>query len=325
MCNVNMKLKKIITVSPRGFCAGVTRSIEVVEDCLEIFGAPIYIKHAIVHNKTVIEDLEKKGAIIVEEVRDIPRGAVVVFSAHGSPPEHYKQARERDLKIIDATCPLVTKVHMEIIKYAKENKNIVYIGHKKHVEGIGVVGEAKKFGINVPIIENIEDVLNLDYPEGEEIAILTQTTLNVNEVNKIINAIKNKYSKVLEPQTKDICYATTNRQEAIKALSKKSDIIIVIGSKTSSNSNKLVSVARESGTKAYLIDSVEEFDFDWLDENDEVLGLSAGASAPEYRVQEVIDYFSDNFGVKHEKSQILSENMVFTEPIELTKAKNDKK
>ncbi len=316
-----MTIKEIITVAPRGFCAGVTRSIDAVKECVKIFGAPIYTKHAIVHNKTVISDLEKLGVVTVETVDEIPRGSIAVFSAHGSPPEHFEQARERDIKVIDATCPLVTKVHIEIVRYANEGKNIVYVGHKKHVEGIGVVGEAKKRGVFVPIIDTVEDVeKELEYNQNEELVILTQTTLSINEARKIINAIKKKYKNAIEPPAKDICYATTNRQEAIKELAKEVDIIIVVGSKTSSNSNKLVEVAKDNGVDAYLVDSVEEIQNEWLDEKAK-LGLSAGASAPEYKVQEIINHFKKSFGVNHKKLQVQGEKMKFTEPAELIKAR----
>ena len=317
-------IREIITVSPRGFCAGVTRSIEAVKECVRIFGAPIYTKHAIVHNKTVVSDLKSLGVITVESVDEIPEGSVAVFSAHGSPPEHFEKARERNIKVIDATCPLVTKVHIEIIKYAKEGKNIVYVGHKKHVEGLGVVGEAKKLGVSVPIIDTVKDVENeLSFDKDKELVILTQTTLSIEEAQKVIKAIKKKYKNTIEPPAKDICYATTNRQEAIKKLAKESDVVIVVGSKTSSNSNKLVSVAKESGVDAYLVDTLSEIEDAWLSDKQK-LGLSAGASAPEYKVEEIIDYFV-NLGASHTKLEASKENMEFTEPIELIKIKNNLK
>ncbi len=317
-------IREIITVSPRGFCAGVTRSIEAVKECVRIFGAPIYTKHAIVHNKTVVSDLKSLGVITVESVEEIPEGSVAVFSAHGSPPEHFEKARERNIKVIDATCPLVTKVHIEIIKYAKEGKNIVYVGHKKHVEGLGVVGEAKKLGVSVPIIDTVKDVENeLSFDKDKELVILTQTTLSIEEAQKVIKAIKKKYKNTIEPPAKDICYATTNRQEAIKKLAKESDVVIVVGSKTSSNSNKLVSVAKESGVDAYLVDTLSEIEDTWL-RGKQKLGLSAGASAPEHKVEEIIDYFV-NLGASYTKLETSEENMEFTEPIELIKIKNNLK
>lgn len=319
---MSINIDKIITVSPRGFCAGVARSIKVVEDCLEIFGAPIYIKHAIVHNKTVIADLEAKGAVIVEDVADIPEGSVAVFSAHGSPPEHFEQARKRDITVIDATCPLVTKVHIEIARYARDGKNIVYIGHHGHVEGLGVLGEAEKMGIAVPLIDSVDEVENLSYPESEDIVILTQTTLSIEETKKIICAIKEKYPQTIEPPAQDICYATTNRQGAIKKLVAQVDVVLIVGSQTSSNSNRLVEVARDAGVNAYLLDSVEEIDEKWFAKKNNV-GLSAGASAPEYKVQEIIAYFVDQ-GAQHTDLEAAQEHMTFTEPAELTKAREQK-
>lgn len=316
-----MKIEKIITVSPRGFCAGVARSISVVEDCLAIFGAPIYIKHAIVHNKTVVADLEAKGAVIVEDVSEIPEGSTAVFSAHGSPPGHFEAARKRGIKVIDATCPLVTKVHIEMIRYTQDGKNIVYIGHHGHVEGLGVLGEAKKLGIDVPLIDSVEEVETLAFPLESEVVILTQTTLSVEETKKIISAIKKKFKSAIEPPAQDICYATTNRQGAIKKLAQEVDFVLIVGSQTSSNSNRLVEVAREEGKDAYLLDTVEDIDQMWL-ENKKVVGLSAGASAPEHKVQEIIAYFTGK-GAIHEDLKAAEENMTFAEPVELTQARND--
>lgn len=316
---MSMNINKIITVSPRGFCAGVARSIKVVEDCLEIFGAPIYIKHAIVHNKTVVADLEAKGAVIVEDVSEIPEGAVAVFSAHGSPPEHFEQARARNINVIDATCPLVTKVHIEMVQYTKEGKNIVYIGHHGHVEGLGVLGEAEKMGITVPLIDSVSEVEELPYMQDSEVVILTQTTLSVEETNKIIVAIKKRYARTLEPPAHDICYATTNRQGAIKKLAVQVDVVLIVGSQTSSNSNRLVEVAREMGIDAYLVDSVEEIKDQWF-RGKKVVGLSAGASAPEHKVQEIVEHFILQ-GATHEEYEAAEENMTFTEPKELTEAR----
>ncbi|PID51990.1 MAG: 4-hydroxy-3-methylbut-2-enyl diphosphate reductase [Candidatus Moraniibacteriota bacterium] len=316
-----MAIKEIVTVAPRGFCAGVARSIKVVEDCLEIFGAPVYIKHAIVHNKTVVADLEAKGAITVESVSDIPDGAVAVFSAHGSPPEHFAQARARGIRFIDATCPLVTKVHMEMIKFLKEKYHVIYVGHKGHVEGLGVIGEAEKFGKSIPVVETVEDVQALEYGTEEKIAFLTQTTLSIDETEAIINALKKKFPHIVGPPAKDICYATTNRQEAIRALAKEVDVIFVVGSKTSSNSNRLVEVAKTSGCDTYLIDTVEEIQSEWIKDAERV-GISAGASAPEYKVQEIITTFTKK-GVAHRLLTVTEENMQFTEPIELMRVRKE--
>jgi 4-hydroxy-3-methylbut-2-enyl diphosphate reductase len=318
-----MSIEKVLTVSPRGFCAGVTRSIQVVEDCLKIFGAPIYVKHSIVHNKSVVADLEKKGAITVERVAEIPVGAVAIFSAHGSPPEHFAEAKERNIQVIDATCPLVTKVHLEIIRYIQDGFKVVYIGHRGHIEGVGVVGEVLKFNVEVPIIDKVEEVADLSFSENDKIAILTQTTLNIEKTNVIIQAIKEKFSQVVEPPAEDICYATTNRQHAVKQLARQVDLILVVGSKASSNSNRLAEVAKEGGASAvYLIDEVGEIKEDWL-VGHKSIGVTSGASAPEYRVQEIIDYFVQ-LGAEHQKIAFQEENLDFTEPIELMKIKKER-
>lgn len=310
-------VKEVVTVAPRGFCAGVARSIKVVEDCLDLFGAPVYIKHAIVHNKTVVADLEKKGAITVESVLEIPEGAVAVFSAHGSPPEHFEEAKKRGIRVIDATCPLVTKVHMEMIKFLESGYSVVYIGHKGHVEGLGVIGEAERFGKTIPVVESVADIEGLSYEKDEKIAFLTQTTLSIDETEDIIDALKKKFPHIIEPPAKDICYATTNRQGAIHALADEVDVIFVVGSKTSSNSNRLVEVAQSAGCKAHLIDTVEEIESDWISDVERV-GVSAGASAPEYKVQEIVDLFVSR-GAKHRSLVVTEENMQFTGPIELMK------
>jgi len=314
-------IKKIITVEPRGFCAGVARSVKVVEDCLGIFGAPVYVKHAIVHNKTVVADLEKKGAITIEHVDDIPEGSVAIFSAHGSPPEHFEKARKRNIRVIDATCPLVTKVHIEMIKFIKEGYRVVYIGHKGHVEGLGVIGEAKKLGIEVPIIESVSDVDVFDCSDGEKLALLTQTTLSIDEADEIVKALKKKCPHVKLPPVVDICYATTNRQKAITELTQKVDIIFVVGSITSSNSKRLVEVARQNDCKAHLIDGINEIEEGWLN-GLAVIGISAGASAPEYKVKEIVDYFVEQ-GAMYEKLSVVEENMQFTEPLELMKIRRE--
>ncbi len=314
-------IKEIVLVSPRGFCAGVTRSINVVKDVLDLFGAPVYIKHAIVHNNTVIRDLEKRGAIIVDEVKDIPRGAVAVFSAHGSPPEHFEQAKKRGIKVIDATCPLVTKVHFEMISALKKGWQPVYIGHKGHVEAVGVLGEALVYGVNVPVVSSVDDVgkLKLDLDDGQVIMVLVQTTFNVEKVKKVIKALRDKFENVVEPPEKDICYATTNRQSAIKKLAQEVDLVLVVGSKESSNSNRLVEVAKGEGVPAYLIENLDDIDEKWLKGIDAV-GLSAGASAPETVVREIVDYFTDK-GIAKRNLIDKEEQMFFSEPLELKKMK----
>ena len=312
-------IKEIVVVAPRGFCAGVARSIMAVEEALRIYGVPVYIKHAIVHNNTVVDALEKKGAITVESVEEIPEGSVAIFSAHGSPPEHYDLAQKKNIHVVDATCPLVTKVHMEMYKYIKEGYKVIYIGHKGHVEGLGVIGEAKKMGVTVPIVETIEDVLAVPYSVHDNIALLTQTTLSCDETMELIAAIKKRFPQIIEPAAQDICYATTNRQNAVRALAQEVDIVIIVGSQTSSNSKRLRETAQQSGCAAYLVDSMEEIDDAWLDGVVRV-GVSAGASAPEHRVQEIIDRFVVRGAVRRDLV-VATENVRFTEPIALAKAR----
>jgi len=315
-------IEKVILVQPRGFCAGVARAVQTVKDCLEIFGSPVYVKHQIVHNKNVVEDLEKRGAITVESVEEIPNEAVAVFSAHGSPPEHYEEAQERKVRLIDATCPLVTKVHLEVHRYLKQGYELVYVGHKGHIEGEGVIAEAKKYGTNIPLVDSVEEVETLEIT-GEKLAYLTQTTLSVGETNNITEALKKKFPHITAPPISDICYATTNRQEAIKELAKQVDIVFVLGSKNSSNSTRLMETARKEGVDAYLIDGVEDIESQWT-EGKKIVGISAGASAPENVVQQVVDFF-DNQGASVESLEAVEENMHFSEPIELSKIKEEKK
>ncbi len=306
-------VKKLLLATPRGFCAGVTRAVKAVEDTLEIFGAPIYVKHEIVHNKHVVAELESKGIIIIESLAGVPEGAVVVFSAHGSIPEHYEEARRRHLRLIDATCPLVTKVHLEVGRFLKEGYKIVYIGHRGHIEGLGVLAEAEKESI--PLLETVTDVAMLDIGNPEKLVYLTQTTLSIDDTAIVIKALKEKYPQIIAPPLSDICFATTNRQEAVKALAKVSDLVLILGSKNSSNSTRLMETACAEGTEAYLIDDVTEIDPKWLDKK-ETIGVSAGASAPEKLVQGVIEYFRVQ-GVIIEDFVAGSETMRFAEPLEL--------
>ena len=299
---------KVYLGLPRGFCAGVVRAIDVVEMVLEKFPPPIYVKHQIVHNPYVVKSLEDKGAITVENVEDIPEGAVVVFSAHGSPPSDFDKAETRNLRVIDATCPLVTKVHLEAIRYNKENYSIILIGHKGHQEVIGTMGEAPMF-----LVGNIEDVNNLDI-NSEKIAYITQTTLSLDDTKNIVDALKKKYLNIESPKSKDICYATQNRQNAIKELTKTCELILVVGSKNSSNSNRLVETAELHGCKSYLIENKNFVDEEWL-KNVENLGISSGASAPEILVQELVDDLKNKFNCKIEYSNIIEENIKFTLPM----------
>lgn len=313
-------IQKVLLASPRGFCAGVARAVKTVEDTLDIFGAPVYIKHEIVHNKTVVKNLEDRGAITVDSAESIPEHSVVVFSAHGSPPEDYEIAHAKNCTVIDATCPLVNKVHLEMHRFLKDGFSVIYIGHKGHPEGIGVTGESlHAYHKVVPIIENVTDIKLLNFRKDEKIAYLTQTTLSVTETEDIIRALTEKYPNITAPPGKDICYATTNRQSAVRALAKVSDIVLIVGSKNSSNSTRLAETARAENIPAYLIDSANDIDSTWL-EGIATIGVSAGASAPESRVQEIARYF-ENFGAITEEFTTIHETTRFAEPLELTAIK----
>ncbi len=306
-------VKKVLLASPRGFCAGVARAVKAVEDTLEIFGAPVYVKHEIVHNKHVVEALEKKGAVTIESLTEAPEGSVVVFSAHGSPKSHYDEARVRGIRLIDATCPLVTKVHLEVQRFIKDGYHIIYIGHKGHIEGVGVLGEVPE--ASIPLIETVEDVACLDIGQPEKLVYLTQTTLSIDDTKQVIEALKQKYPQIIAPPLEDICYATTNRQETVKALAKECDLVLIVGSRSSSNSTRLMETANACGTVAYLVDDVRELDSRWLD-GVETVGVSAGASAPEHLVAELVAHLSSS-GATVEDFVVKPETMKFAEPLEL--------
>ena len=314
-------VKKILLASPRGFCAGVARAVKAVEDTLEIFGAPVYVKHEIVHNKHVVADLEKKGAVTIEELSEAPEGAVVVFSAHGSPPEHYTEAKARGMRLIDATCPLVTKVHLEVQRFLKDGYAIVYIGHKGHIEGVGVLGEA--LGTPVPLIETVEDVARLDIGQPEKLVYLTQTTLSLDDTKAVIEALQKKYPQIVAPPLEDICYATTNRQTTVKALAKECDLVLIVGSQTSSNSKRLMETVNALGTTAYLVDDVSDVNPLWF-RDVRVVGMSAGASAPEHLVQEIVAHIAAH-GAIVEDFIVRPETMKFAEPLELMKIRAEQK
>ena len=276
---------KIILAQPRGFCAGVERAIEIVERALEVHGAPIYVRHEIVHNKYVVNTLKQKGSIFVNEFDEVPDGSVLIFSAHGVPKKVAEKAASRDLVIYDATCPLVRKVHAEVSKMHKAGYEIIMIGHVGHPEVEGTVGQVDQL---VEVVESAEQVENLQLKNPEKVAYVSQTTISCDDSKVVINALKRKYPRVLEPKKADICYATQNRQDAVKELAKRSDLILVVGSKTSSNSNRLREVAEGVGTKAYLLDDASEIDPIWL-KGIESIGITAGASAPEILVEEIIE------------------------------------
>ncbi|WP_250471473.1 4-hydroxy-3-methylbut-2-enyl diphosphate reductase [Caballeronia sp. GAFFF1] len=275
---------EILLAQPRGFCAGVDRAIEIVERAIKLFGAPIYVRHEIVHNAYVVADLRKKGAIFIEELSDVPEGSTLIFSAHGVSKAVRVEAETRGLRVFDATCPLVTKVHMEVAKMRQEGFDIVMIGHKGHPEVEGTMGQS---GEGMHLVEDIEDVLKLDLPDPDRIAYVTQTTLSVDDASAIIDALKNKYPAIKEPKKQDICYATQNRQDAVKFLAPQCDVVIVVGSPNSSNSSRLREVAERSGIPAYMVDSPTQIDPNWV-EGKKRIGVTAGASAPEVLAQAVI-------------------------------------
>ena len=277
--------KEILLAQPRGFCAGVDRAIEIVERALTEFGAPIYVRHEIVHNAYVVDDLRNKGAIFIEELEDVPAGNTVVFSAHGVSKAVQSEAAERGLRVFDATCPLVTKVHMEVAKMRREGREIIMIGHDGHPEVEGTMGQAQG---GMHLVETVADVRHLVVRDGALLAYVTQTTLSVDDTADVIAALKTKFPLIVEPKKGDICYATTNRQEAVKFMAPQVDLVIVVGSPNSSNSNRLREVAEKKGTTAYMVDNASEIDPAWL-EGRVRIGVTAGASAPEILVQDVID------------------------------------
>lgn len=315
-------IKKILLVSPRGFCAGVDRAIDVVEAALEIFGPPVYVKHAIVHNLHVVEDLKVKGAIFVEDLDEIPppkagqaQKSVVVFSAHGTDPALKDEAKRRGHKVIDATCPLVTKVHLEAQRYVRDGYFVIYVGHRDHPEPIGVFGEVPKG--TVVLIERAEEVDDLQVPQEEKLVYLTQTTLSISDTRETVDALKARFKNIIAPPSSDICYATTNRQAAARALAQKCDLVLVVGSKTSSNSQRLREVCAEEGTKAYLIDDETMVNLDWF-KNVETLGITSGASAPDYLVKNLVEFVKKhNRGAVVENLEVLEEHVKFPLPDDL--------
>lgn len=294
-------IKTIHLASPRGFCAGVERAVDILGKVLDRYGAPVYSRHAIVHNRRVVSDFEKKGAVFVEDIHQIPDGSRVVFSAHGSPPEFYEIAKRKKFKLFDAMCPLVLKVHIEAKKYESEGYFIFYIGHKGHPEPEGVMGNVKKSSIK--LIQSEKEAINVNPSQNNKLIVLTQTTLSFDDTKKIIEVLKKRFPKIILPPAFDICYATQNRQLAVKSLSKKVELVIIIGSPASSNSNRLREVAEREGKKSYMIDRVDAIDNSWFD-NVENVGISAGASSPENLVQEVIDY------IKNKNTKIFEEHTI---------------
>jgi len=287
MAIVSNTVEKLLLAAPRGYCAGVDRAVQTVERALEIHGAPVYVRKEIVHNKHVVETLRGRGAIFVDEETEVPEGAVCVFSAHGVAPSVRDGAKARGLQTIDATCPLVTKVHREAVRFAEDGYTIVLVGHDGHEEVEGTMGEAPE---RILLVQNEQDVEDLHIENPERVAYITQTTLAVDETTSILDRLRERFPKIVGPRTDDICYATTNRQAAVKQMADGCDLMLVIGSRNSSNSVRLVEVARDCGTKAHLIDKAEEVREEWLD-GARVVGISSGASAPENLVQELVELF----------------------------------
>lgn len=278
---------KLLLANPRGFCAGVDRAIEIVERALQLFGAPIYVRHEVVHNRFVVDDLKAKGAVFVEEVSEVPDDNILIFSAHGVSKQVKKESKDRDLKIFDATCPLVTKVHLEVARFEKQGKECILIGHKGHPEVEGTMGQYTSEQGGMYLVETPEDVANLTVKNADDLAFVTQTTLSVDDASQVIDALRAHFPSIQGPRKDDICYATQNRQDAVKDLAKESDIVLVVGSRNSSNSNRLRELSEKLNTRAYLIDDAADIAADWFDE-DTTIGLTAGASAPEILVENVI-------------------------------------
>ncbi len=306
-------VRKVFLASPRGFCAGVVRAIDIVELALETYEGPLYVRKEIVHNPHVVEDLRRKGVIFVSELDEVPQGQRVIFSAHGVSPEVWKRSRAKSLEVIDATCPLVTKVHMEARRFASKGYTIILIGHEGHDEVEGTMGEAPD---RIVLVSSEAEVEKLQVRDPKKVAFLTQTTLSINDTKAIVAALKVRFPAIAGPPTDDICYATQNRQEAVRSLAGQTDLILVVGAKNSSNSNRLVEEAREHGVKAYLINDAGDIDPVWLEDDVEMVGVTSGASAPDRLVQEVVRYFVSG-GAEVEELFTREENVQFGLPSNL--------
>lgn len=305
---------QILLANPRGFCAGVDRAIAIVNETLRRFHPPIYVRHEVVHNKFVVEDLARRGAVFVEELNEVPDGAIVIFSAHGVSKAVEDEAMRRDLTVFDATCPLVTKVHIEVGKFAKSGMDAILIGHAGHPEVEGTMGRFDtNFGGRIHLVEDASDVENLNFGADKELAFVTQTTLSMDDTAQVINALKDKFPQINAPRKDDICYATQNRQDAVKSLAKECQIVLVVGSPNSSNSNRLRELAERLGAKAYLIDNAGQMDKAWFDGVDKV-GVSAGASAPEVLIKEVLDTLQEWGADTPTELLGIEENVTFSLP-----------
>ncbi|HSQ57452.1 MAG TPA: 4-hydroxy-3-methylbut-2-enyl diphosphate reductase [Gemmata sp.] len=304
---------KIILANPRGFCAGVNMAIESLEQALAQFGSPLYVYHEIVHNRPIVERFVARGVVFVDDISEVPTGGTVLYSAHGVSPVIREHAAKRNLRAIDATCPLVTKVHNEAIRFARDGYTIILIGHEGHDEVIGTTGEAPG---SIVLVEDTADVDRLNFPRDAKLAYLTQTTLSVDEANVVIDALREKYPRIVGPHKDDICYATQNRQEAVRDIVPEADVVLVLGSQNSSNSQRLAELARSAGKPAYLIDRVVELRDEWFNPTDTVL-ITAGASAPEEHVQDCVEYLRRKFGARIESRMVREEHVSFPLPREL--------
>ena len=305
----------LLLAAPRGFCAGVDRAVLIVERALEAYGPPVYVRHEIVHNRYVVRALEDKGAVFVEDETEVPEGEVVVFSAHGSPPEAFRNSKRLGHSLIDATCPLVTKVHNEARRYADAGKDIVLIGHEGHQEVVGTMGQAPR---SISLVETPEDIDELDLGPDADIAYITQTTLSMDETAGVVDRLRQRFPMVAQPKKDDICYATQNRQDAVKRLAQRCDLLLVVGSQTSSNSKRLVEVSKDRGVPAYLVDDVTEIDESWF-EGVGTVGLTSGASAPEVLVEAVIDRFKELGTERVETVNVVDEDVEFAMPSNLAR------
>jgi 4-hydroxy-3-methylbut-2-enyl diphosphate reductase len=310
-------VERVLLASPRGYCAGVERAVETVERALALYGAPVYVRKQIVHNAHVVRDLEERGAVFVDDERHVPRGAPLVLSAHGVAPVVYERAAARQLTTIDATCPLVTKVHVQARRYAADGYHVVLIGHAGHEEVVGTLGEAPA---SITLVESVTDAESVELPDAP-LAYITQTTLSVDETREIIAALRLRFPTIRGPQREDICYATSNRQWAVKELLDAIDLLLVIGSRNSSNSNRLVDVARASGVRAHLVDDEDDIDESWL-ANVTTVGITSGASAPERLVTRVCDWFRARGVTRIEAFASVYEDVVFRLPVELRRAES---
>jgi 4-hydroxy-3-methylbut-2-enyl diphosphate reductase len=306
-------VQRVLLASPRGYCAGVERAVETVERALEHYGAPVYVRKQIVHNIHVVRDLEARGAIFVDEETEVPRGATVVYSAHGVAPTVFENSARLGHNVIDAVCPLVTKVHVQARRYAEEGYTVVLIGHEGHEEVVGTMGEAPDATV---LVQTVDEAERLDVPAGTKLAYVTQTTLSVDETGAIITTLRRRFPEIRAPRKEDICYATSNRQWAVKEMLPEIDVLLVIGSRNSSNSNRLVETARAAGTNAYLIDDETEIDEAWL-EGAKTVGITSGASAPEKLVTRVCDWFRARGVTDIEPYRLVEEDVTFRLPVEL--------